>query len=334
MLEVLFFFNVITASFAKNIPKFYTECLKEWEIYQQKQISASSHILDQIIWNNKFIKIGGRSLYRCALVNKGIVRIKDILDTESKLHKWNVLKDRHITQAEYFILMSIYDALPLGWKMLLKEGRERNRQTAKFTFPSSSKTLYWDIISKYEIEPTAKRRYEELYPMLELPWQEIYILPRKTTLESKAREFQYKLLNRIIYTNKILHKIGKTVTPLCSFCSRSEESLEHLFIYCEFANSFWLSVTNWLEGYGMSVNVLSAADITFGIYEKNLQLINHIILLGKQNIYLCRSLSLKPSLTLLIEKVKYTYKLESWIAESNNSLDIHNNKWKSLLSAL
>ena len=56
----------------------------------------------------------------------------------------------------------------------------------------------------------------------------------------------------------------------------------------------------------MSVNVLSAADITFGIYEKNLQLINHIILLGKQIIYLCRSLSLKPSLTLLIEKVKYT----------------------------
>ena len=84
----------------------------------------------------------------------------------------------------------------------------------------------------------------------------------------------------------------------------------------------------------MSVNVLSAADITFGIYEKNFQLINHIILLGKQIIYLCRSLSLKPSLTLLIEKVKYTYKLESWIAESNNSLDIHNNKWKSLLSAL
>ena len=73
-------------------------------------------------------------------------------------------------------------------------------------------TRYWDIISKYEIEPTAKRRYEELYPMLELPWQEIYIRPRKTTLESKAREFQYKLLNRIIYTNKILHKIGKTAT--------------------------------------------------------------------------------------------------------------------------
>ena len=49
-------------------------------------------------------------------------------------------------------------------------------------------------------------------------------------------------------TNKILHKMGKTTTPLCSFCGRSNESLEHLFICCEFACSFWLSVTNWLEG--------------------------------------------------------------------------------------
>ena len=136
--------------------------------------------------------------------------------------------------------------------------------------------------------------------MLELPWYEIYILPRKTTLESKAREFQHKLLNRTVYfrfsraamfgvqkssekslwefvsiimqnlsdilpllctrtwpvssrvktknTNKILHKMGKTITPLSSFCGQSNESLEHLFICYEFACSFWLSVTNWLEG--------------------------------------------------------------------------------------
>ena len=30
--------------------------------------------------------------------------------------------------------------------------------------------------------------------MLELLWNKIYVLPEKTTLESKAREFQYKLL--------------------------------------------------------------------------------------------------------------------------------------------
>ena len=76
---------------------------------------------------------------------------------------------------------------------------------------------------------------------------------------------------------------------------------------------------NWVERYGMNVNVLSAADTTFGIYKRDIQLMNHIILLGEHIIYQCRGLSLKPKLTLLIEKVKYTYKLQSLKAESNNS---------------
>ena len=77
-----------------NIPTETSLCVCELELYLTKINTLNTYILGQIIWNNKFIKIGGRSLYRCALVNKGIVRVKDILDTESKLHKWNVLLKR------------------------------------------------------------------------------------------------------------------------------------------------------------------------------------------------------------------------------------------------
>ena len=82
--------NYDKASFTKNVPNFNTERLTEWQIYQQKQVSVCSHVLDQIIWNNKFLKIGGKSLYRRMLLNNGIVRVKDILDTEGKLRKWNI----------------------------------------------------------------------------------------------------------------------------------------------------------------------------------------------------------------------------------------------------
>lgn len=48
-------------------------------------VPVSSHVLDQIIklWNNKFLKIGGKSLCRWAL---------DIFDREDKFLKWNMLK--------------------------------------------------------------------------------------------------------------------------------------------------------------------------------------------------------------------------------------------------
>ena len=77
---------------------------------------------------------------------------------------------------------------------------------------------------------------------------------------------------------------------------------------------------------------LSAVDITFGFVRKEYILINHLILLAKQMIYQCRGLNIKPSLTLLLAKIRYTFKLESLIAKNQNSLEIHNKKWQPLLS--
>ena len=76
--------NYDTASLPKNIPKFYKECLHEWENYQQKQVSCLSDVLERIIWNNKFIKIGGQSLFRNKLVRKGIVKVGDIVTSGGK----------------------------------------------------------------------------------------------------------------------------------------------------------------------------------------------------------------------------------------------------------
>ena len=76
-----------------------------------------------------------------------------------------------------------------------------------------------------------------------LAWQKVYLLPRSVTLDSKTRGFQYKFLNRIIYTSKALYKMGIVSSPTCTFCRKSEESLEHLFIHCEIFRNFWLSVT-------------------------------------------------------------------------------------------
>ena len=68
----------------------------------------------------------------------------------------------------------------------------------------------------------------------------------------------------MIYTNKILYKMGKVASLMCSFCDKSDESLEHLFIHCEITCNCWLSVRNWLEEHVIFLQNLSAVDITFG----------------------------------------------------------------------
>ena len=99
----------------------------------------------------------------------------------------------------------------------------------------------------------------------DLRWEQFYLLPRKTTLDSKTREFQYRLLHRIVYTNKVLHKMGLVPSPMCSFCGKTEESLEHLFIYCDTSKHFWSSVTEWLNEVGFDIRYLSTFDITFDL---------------------------------------------------------------------
>ena len=64
-----------------------------------------------------------------------------------------------------------------------------------------------------------------------LDWEKIYLLPFtcKTTLHTKLRGFQYKILNRILYTNGVLFKFKKADFPLCYFCGKELETLEYLF---------------------------------------------------------------------------------------------------------
>ena len=49
-------------------------------------------------------------------------------------------------------------------------------------------------------------------------WEKVYSLAFETTLESKIREFQYKILNCIVFTNEKLSRIGLVKSPSCTFC--------------------------------------------------------------------------------------------------------------------
>ena len=46
-------------------------------------------------------------------------------------------------------------------------------------------------------------------------------------------------------------------SPLCTFRHTSEESLEHLFCYCEHSITFWKSVVLWLKSINIDIDFLS-----------------------------------------------------------------------------
>ena len=69
--------------------------------------------------------------------------------------------------------------------------------------------------------------------------QQVFLLPHKVALEPYVRAFQYKVLNRILYINEKLHKIGLTTHKDCTFCKSESETLTHLLYHCPFSVAFW-----------------------------------------------------------------------------------------------
>ena len=88
----------------------------------------------------------------------------------------------------------------------------------------NSATLYEILIEANRTKPTAQTHFENIFSNFNLDWKSIYLLPRCVTLDANLRMFQYKLLNNILYLNKMLFRFKKVDSPLCSFCDEEEQT--------------------------------------------------------------------------------------------------------------
>ena len=80
---------------------------------------------------------------------------------------------------------------------------------------------------------------------------------------------------------------------------------------------------------------LEEAHVLFGITNhKQLLLINHILLIGKQSIYASRCKKIKPNLDLFIANIKRTIITEQNIAQRREALKYLNDKWSCISTRL
>ena len=73
-----------------------------------------------ILWNNKFICLGDKSLYFRNLSEKGILRVGDLISNKNELIIKSELRVLHLSLLDAFRLVSLIDALPTQWRESLK----------------------------------------------------------------------------------------------------------------------------------------------------------------------------------------------------------------------
>ena len=91
-------------------------------------------------------------------------------------------------------------------------------------------TLYETLIAANKIKTTSQTYFENIFSYFKPYWKSIYLLPRRVTLDTNLRMFQYKLLNNILYLYKMVFRFKKVNSPLCLYCN--EETPLHLFHSC------------------------------------------------------------------------------------------------------
>lgn len=128
------------------------------------------------------------------------------------------------------------------------------------------------------------------------------------------------------------------MTPLCSFCDKNEETLEHLFVFCEHSRAFWKEISSWLHERGIETlpDLTDQINIMFGLFDvdNHFMLLNHIMLIAKQTIFLCRQKSITPSFIIFLAHLIKIFRIEEYLAKEKKKLNLHWMKWEKLLQSL
>ena len=133
--------------------------------------------------------------------------------------------------------------------------------------------------------------YKNIFQNSNLDRKAIYMLPCIVTKDSGLQVFQYKLLNNVLYLNKMLFRFGKIDSPLCSFCKMIEETPLHLFYNCIKTKLLWDQLKDFISNKTLSFPSLTPQSAILGHIDlsDDYLLINYIIFIYKFYIYNSRN---------------------------------------------
>ena len=97
-------------------------------------------------------------------------------------------------------------------------------------------------------------------------------------------------------------------------------------------------ISSWLHECGVETlpDLTDQINIIFGLFDvdNHFMLLNHIMLIAKQTIFLCRQKSITPSFIIFLAHLKKIFRIEEYLAKKKEKLNLHFMKWEKLLQLL
>ena len=125
----------------------------------------------------------------------------------------------------------------------------------------------------------------------------------------------------------------KKDTKHCSFCKLQDETINHLFVECNYSKNLWRDLKTYCQP-SYSLPLLCPQSATLGFFDidpHSFLLLNHVLLLYKYYIYYSRD-SAKLSLAALKRFVNKVYVIEKRLSfENEKKSKALNKKWRKMM---
>ena len=173
---------------------------------------------------------------------------------------------------------------------------------------TSCKQFYKLFIENISIEPTAVTTWRKHCTVVADKWEQCTESNYKITRDNKLRQFYFKLLHRILVTNKELTRFGITDCNMCVMCGEND-SIEHTFFECcSFLNLCDESIQWFNISYKTNIKLtplqvfLNLPTPAFNLSNKQTKDLCLLLLYVKQYHYGCKSMQKKTDTSEFISK--------------------------------
>ena len=223
-----------------QLPDFYQQIIKFFY-----ELMALPH-KEQILWNNKLIKIRNKPIFWRAWYEAGIICILDVLDDRQKvltldefINKFGILCNVATYKLFRSAVKRAIETLDKNNTKLFPVSRQKIERTIFKTQldnlldvrQAKCRHYYNELVGMESTEPIAFQKWKQSHNVTNEILYNSFNLHRKSCLDTKLLTFQYKLLNNLVANNKNLTKWKIKNSPKCSNC-QEEDTNWHMFIEC------------------------------------------------------------------------------------------------------
>lgn len=325
---------------------FWKQVLYAWCLYNFNEPTTVEQIQGQILWNNSFIKINQKVVCNMGAWRGGLKYVSDLLSDQGLFLTHDQLRIKYGEVLTWYQHVQIISAIPHTWKEQIIRCAHLDPDITDniqkiCLLAKVSATVYTRLIQDQTLLES-KRLIWERRLTCQITQKEFLKLFKnlvKPTVNTKLRDFQYRLLHNVVVTNHNLNVWGMKENDSCTFCNNSKEHTLHLFWQCHKVQALWKLVQDYVQlntrSQLESILIWNEQNVMFNlVHPKPGHIINLIVLIVKQFIYKTRCLDARLSFQALENEIELTKKIEYNIAKQKGKLVYFYEKWSQLYSEM